>query len=214
MQRHPKERVPHQRSRDLADGGEKHRTVDHVIKTAEDSVRHAEFLGFVALHKPITQREAAHAAIPHGAEPINRRDEKPVHHTPHTAHAVGDGAAGGVHRVSRAGAGAEGGEGLEELAELAAAHEKVFLLFLFAHQPKADAGHTGKVNEEDEVIDEGHARLLRRNDSYFWAAPNKKAVRIPEGSTFENCSLLIAQKIPSRQCGRGVDVGIECPKFG
>ena len=96
---HPEQFLAHERHGHLADGGKQHRTVHHVIETAEDCVRHADGLGFIAFHKPIAQREAAHAAISHSADPVDRRDKEPVHHTPHAAHAVGEGTAGGVHRI-------------------------------------------------------------------------------------------------------------------
>ena len=96
---HPEQFLAHERHGHLANGGKQHRTVHHVIKAAEDGVRHADGLGFITFHKPITQSKAAHAAIPHGGDPVDRRDKEPVHHTPHAAHAVGKGAAGGVHRI-------------------------------------------------------------------------------------------------------------------
>ena len=112
--------------------------------------------GFVTFHEPVPNREASHAAIPYGADPVEGCDEEPVHYAPHAAHAVGKCEAGGVHGIGRTRAGPEGGERLEEFSETPPAHEIVFLPFDPPHGPKADAGHAREVDEENKIVDGVH----------------------------------------------------------
>ena len=151
---HPEQFLAHEWHGHLADGGKQHRTVHHVIETTEDGVRHPNGLGFIAFHKPIAQREAAHAAIPYGADPVNGRDAQPVHDPPHPAHAVEERAARRGHWVGRASARAERGKRLHQLAETAAGHEKILLLFLATHEPKTNSRHPGEVEEQNKKINQ------------------------------------------------------------
>ena len=153
---HPKQFRSHQRHGDFSDGGEEHRAIYHIIKAAEDCVGDAHGFGFVALGEPVAKGEAAHAAVPHGADPVDGRDEEPIHHAPHSAHPIGEGAAGGVNRVGGTGARAKGGKGLHQLAEFAAAHKIILLPFDLPHGPKADTSHSGEIKKENEIIREIH----------------------------------------------------------
>ena len=113
LKRDAEKRIAHQWARHFADSGEEHSPVDHVVEAAKDGVGHTETFGFIAFDEPVSKREAAHAAVPYGTDPVNGRNEKPVHDAPHATYSVGDGATCSVHGIGRTGARPERGKGLE-----------------------------------------------------------------------------------------------------